>query len=136
MYLLDTDSVIYNFKGHDAIRRNLLDCREPIQLCAITLMELYYGAHKSQKVAANLAKVKMLETSLEVIALGQECVEMFGMIKAGLEAKGTPLDDFDMAVAACALARNLVLVTNNTKHFQRIEGLRLTNWTRYPAALT
>jgi len=136
MYLLDTDTVIFNFKGHEAIRKNLLRCsNEPIKLCIITLMELYYGAYKSQKVASNLAKIKMLETSLDILPFGQEPVEIFGMCKAGLEAKGTPLDDFDMALAACALAHNLILVTNNTKHFQRIAGLRITNWTEFPAVI-
>ena len=50
------------------------------------------------------------------------------MLKAGLEKAGTPLDDSDQILAACALANDLVPVTNNVKHFERIEGLRLTNW--------
>jgi len=49
-----------------------------------------------------------------------------------LEAKGIPLGDFDLTVASCALTHNLILVTNNIKHFERVEGLRLTNWTTYP----
>ena len=44
--------------------------------------------------------------------------------------KGTPLDDFDIAIAACALAHNLTLITNNEKHFRRVEGLKLDNWAR------
>lgn len=50
------------------------------------------------------------------------------MLKAGLEKARTPLDDFDLILAACALANDLVLVTNNVKHVERIEGLRLANW--------
>ncbi|MCF8079436.1 MAG: hypothetical protein K9K88_09175 [Desulfobacterales bacterium] len=52
------------------------------------------------------------------------------MIKSDLEVQGTPLDDFDLAIAASALAYNLTLVSNNEKHFQRVEGLKLANWTR------
>jgi predicted nucleic acid-binding protein len=55
--------------------------------------------------------------------------ETFGMLKADLEKIGIRLDDFDLAIAACALANNLILVTNNTKHFERIEGLKQENWT-------
>ena len=92
-------------------------------------MELYYGANKSQKVSSNLAKIRTLEQSLEIIPVGVKSVAIFGMLKAQLEMSGTRLDDFDLIIASCALAHNLILVTNNLKHFQRIEGLKLTNWT-------
>jgi len=59
-------------------------------------------------------------------------LEVFGIYKAKLEKAGTPLDDFDLILAACALANNLTLVTNNIKRFKRIRGLRLTNWSVYP----
>lgn len=130
MYLLDTNIVIYCLKGHEVVNKNLrshLD--DPINISVVTLMELYYGAYKSQKVESNLAKIKTLENSIEVIPLGKEAVEIFGIYKAKLERSGTPLDDFDLILAACAMTSNLVLVTNNTKHFKRIEGLKVTDWT-------
>lgn len=130
MYLLDTNIVIYCLKGHEVVNKNLrshLD--DPINISVVTLMELYYGAYKSQKVESNLAKIKTLENSIEVIPLGKEAVEIFGIYKAKLERSGTPLDDFDLILAACAMTNNLVLVTNNTKHFKRIEGLKVTDWT-------
>jgi predicted nucleic acid-binding protein len=52
------------------------------------------------------------------------------MLKTDLEKAGTPLDDFDLILAACALAHDLVLVTNNVKHFQRIQGLKFENWAK------
>jgi len=133
MYLLDTDTIIFNLKGSLAVRKNLLHhINDPIKVSVITLMELYYGAYKSQKVTGNLAKIKTIEQSLEIIPVGIESVEIFGMLKLKLEKTGSRLDDFDLIIAACALAHNLTLVTNNEKHFQRIEGLKLTNWTRDP----
>ena len=63
---------------------------------------------------------------------GEESAENFGMLKASLEKSGTRLDDFDLAIASCALAHNLTLVTNNEKHFSRIEELKITNWSIYP----
>jgi len=133
MFLLDTDTVIYSMKGKDAVQKNLLlHFNDPIMLSTVTLMELYYGAHKSQKVTSNIAKIKSLEQSLEIIHIGTESAEIFGMLKAQLEVNGTILDDFDLILASCALSRNLTLVTNNLKHFQRIDGLKLANWTIYP----
>jgi predicted nucleic acid-binding protein len=133
MYLLDTDTIIFGLKGHAAVKKNLQDhLNDPMKVSVITLMELYYGAYKSQKVESNLAKVKRIESTLEVVTLATESAEIFGIYKSNLEKEGTPLDDFDLILASCALAHNLTLVTNNTKHFGRIEGLKVTNWTVYP----
>ena len=130
MFLLDTNIVIYIQKGHEIVKKNLIKhFHDPISISGVTLMELYYGAYKSQKFESNLAKIKTLENSLEVITLGKEVVEIFGIYKAKLERFDTPLDDFDLILAACAITHNLVLVTNNTKHFKRIEGLKVTDWT-------
>ena len=96
-------------------------------------MELYYGAYKSQKVSSNLARIKALESSLAIIPLGKEIVELFGMHKAKLEKAGTPLDDFDLIIASTALVHNLLLVTNNVKHFRKVQGLKITNWTKKTA---
>ena len=129
MYLLDTDTLIYSLKGEPAVNKNLRDhFHDPLKMSVITLMELYYGAYKSQKTAANLSKIKTLEQSLEIVPFDMKSAERFGMIKAQLETKGTRLDDSDLMIAACALTRNLTLVTNNMKHFGRIEGLKFTNW--------
>jgi predicted nucleic acid-binding protein len=67
-------------------------------------------------------------TVMRNLSLHADGAEVFGMLKAQLEREGTRLDDFDLAVAACALTHNLILVTNNTEHFSRIQGLRIENW--------
>ena len=129
MFLLDTDTIIYSLKGNRIVNEHLeRHINDPMAICTITLMELYYGAYKSQKVTGNLAKIKKLEQVFEIVPIGMDSVEIFGMLKADLEQLGTPLDDFDLAIAACALSHNLTLITNNQKHFKRIEELRLANW--------
>ena len=133
MYLLDTDTVIYSLKGEPVVEKNLREhFHDPMKMSVITLMELYYGAHKSQKITSNLAKIKTLEISFQIIPISEESAGIFGMTKTQLEKAGSPLDDFDLIIASCALSNNLVLVTNNVRHFQRIEGLKLANWTEYP----
>jgi tRNA(fMet)-specific endonuclease VapC len=133
MYLIDTDTIIYNLKGNEAVKDNLKrHLEDPLKISVITLMELYFGAYKSEKVNVNLAKVRTLENTFEIIETNKNSAETYGMLKASLEKSGTPLDDFDLIIASCALAYNLTLVTNNVKHFNRIEGLKLTNWTVNP----
>ena len=129
MYLLDTDTIIYSLKGDPNVQENLRQhINDILQISIITLMELYYGAYKSQHVDANLAKIKTLEQSLDILITGQETAEIFGKMKSRLESGGNRLDDFDLIIASIALTHNLVLVTNNEKHFQRIEGLKLEKW--------
>ena len=133
MYLLDTDTIIFALKGDPAVRKNLRNhARDPMRISVITVMELYYGAHKSRKLASNLGKIRTLENAFEIIPVGQAIAEVFGVLKAGLEKAGSPVDDFDLIIASCALSHNLILVTNNVRHFKRIDGLKLTNWTRVP----
>ncbi len=83
---------------------------------------------ESDRIESNLAKIKTLESSLTIIQVGEEVVELFGMLKSKLESSGKGLDDFDLIIASSALTHNLTLITNNTRHFQRIDGLRLENW--------
>lgn len=131
MYLLDTDTIIYSLKGdgvvNDNIRRHVHD---PIKTTVITLMELYYGAYNSQHKTSNLSKVRTLARAMEILSLGPESVETFAILKAELESSGNRLDDFDLIIAAIALSHNLILVTNNEKHFIRIDGLKYENWTK------
>ncbi len=131
MFLLDTDIIIYSLKGMETVVRNLESHQEDyLCISVVSLMELYYGASKSEKKTANLAKVRRIEEDFDVLPVEFSVAETFGMIKSDLEFKGVPLDDFDLIIAASALTSNLILVTNNQKHFSRIEGLKLRNWAR------
>ena len=132
MHLLDTDTVIYSLKGHPAVVGKMKShLNDSIKISDIKLMELYYGAYKSQRATANAARVKTLGQSIEMMPINAAVAETFGMIKAVLESGGNRLDDFDLAIAATVLANNLILMTNNTDHFSRIEGLRIENWTMH-----
>lgn len=134
MYLLDTDTIIYSLKGSSAIAKNLdRHVEDAMRISVITMMELYFGAYKSQRFEANIAKVRTIEKSFEILAADREIADVFGAIKASLQKAGNPLDDFDLIISATALAHNLVLVTNNIGHFGRIEGLKLANWSVDPA---
>ena len=100
MYLIDKDILIYSLKGYERVNENLrLHIHDAIQISAVTLMELYYGAYKSQKVESNQAKAKKIENGLAVISVDRESVEVFGLLKSGLEKSGQPLDDFDLILA-------------------------------------
>jgi len=123
-YLLDTDTCVFWLKGNEHIEQKVLAVGiDNVALSFINVSELYYGAYKSQRVEANLAMVRRLTTESD-----ETISEMFGELKATLESAGTIIDDADLYIAACSVVHGLTLVTNNTKHFKRIKGLRLQNW--------
>ncbi len=131
MYLLDTDTIIYSLKGNEAVKKNMqLHFEDPMAVSVISLLELYYGAYKSEHVTSNLSKIKILENKIDIIPVDTESAEIFGILKSNLEKVGTPLDDFDLIIAACTMTHNLTLVTNNYSHFERIDGLKLANWSK------
>ena len=129
MYLLDTDIIIYALKGHPGVKSSLeKHALSPMAMSVISLMELYYGAHRSAQPEANIARVRTLEHAFRILPAADDIAGTFGSLKAHMATAGTMLDDFDLIIAATALAMNLTLVSNNERHFARIEGLKLVNW--------
>jgi tRNA(fMet)-specific endonuclease VapC len=96
-------------------------------LIEITLAELKYGAYKSGRVQENLRLIEALIENVEVIPF-TEAIDIYAQEKVRLNKQGTPIEDFDLLIASSALAKKLVLVTDNLKHFERVHGLRIENW--------
>jgi tRNA(fMet)-specific endonuclease VapC len=127
MNLLDTDHCI-------AILRKQLDLRkhvspdEELATTAISVAELSHGGNRSQRRDDNLARLEVLLSALSILPFDEAAGRRFGVLKAGLEARGESLDDLDLQIASIALETDSMLLTNNTKHFKRVSGLRLLNW--------
>lgn len=131
-YLLDTDICVYWLKKDDRVEQNAISVGlKNIAISFMTLSELYYGAHKSQRVEENLAAISLLTAKISVVDSNDQICARFGKLKVSLEKQGMIIDDADLFIAVCALATGATLVTNNTRHFKRIEELRLQNWSRY-----
>lgn len=129
IYLLDTDTVIYWMKGNKNISQKVIDSGfHTIAVSDITRAELYYGAYKSQKVDENLAAIKNIAERVNFLPFSDPAQSTFGKIKAQLEKEGRRLDDLDLMIASTAITFNLILVTNNAAHFERITELKIKNW--------
>ena len=128
-YLLDTDILIYWMKGNKAIAHNAAEAgRDNVSYSTISKAELYFGAYNSSQVEKNLNAVERLGQTIAIRPFDEAAAEQFGKIKADLKQKGQIILDADLMIAAIAIAHSLTLVTNNTKHFERIPNLRLENW--------
>ena len=128
-YVLDTNTCIYWLKGREEVRRKIEQAgTNNLKMTIITLAELRYGAYNSQKVKENLKNINNFLRKVRVLFLNEDATNRFGKIKVDLRRSGQVIDDFDILIAAITLNNGGILVTNNTEHFKRIEGLKYENW--------
>lgn len=125
-YMLDTNIVIYVIKRKPIEVLDIFNAHAG-QMCisSITLAELLHGAEKSAMVSHNLGKVEDFVSRLEVLSYDDGASAHYGHIRASLEKKGTPIGVNDLHIAGHARSESLILVTNNLREFERVEGLRL-----------
>ncbi|MBR8654636.1 tRNA(fMet)-specific endonuclease VapC [Achromobacter sp. Marseille-Q0513] len=130
-FVLDTNICIFAIKNKPSNVRQALN-RRPGQLCvsAITAMELRYGAEKSATPARNHAVIDGFLKRLEVLNYDRAAATHAGRLRAELARAGTPIGPYDAMIAGHARSRGFVLVTNNTREFSRVSGLRLDDWTQ------
>jgi len=136
-YLVDTDIIIYWLKDtYPQIKKKIEKIEDGcIFISSITVAELYFGAYNSSKLDDNLKLISELISEINILNFDPKSGEQFGKIKADLKNKGKMLNDSDLFIAATAISNNLTLVTNNEKHFQRIENLTIKNWTKQTKVL-
>ncbi len=100
-----------------------------VGLSAVTEAELLHGVYKSARVDHNLAAVLDFASQL-VLPFDSQVTDAYGRVRAGSEKIGQPIGPLDFQIAATALAHSLILVTNNTREFARVPGLKLEDWTQ------
>ena len=128
-YLIDTNIIIYSLKNEANVQTNFKRKGNiPKSISAITYGELIYGAKKSQYVEKNIAIVRRIAEIFPIISITASIMDAFGEIKANLESKGNVIGDMDLLIASTAITNNMILVTNNEKHFKSIHGLEIENW--------
>ena len=130
-YLLDTNIVSYFIRGFDAALVNRVTQVLKAQSAAISVItraELRFG--QAGLIAADKRKraIDLVLTQLTVLSWTSAAADIYGPLKDALKRQGTPIGDMDTLIAAHALAENLILVTHNTRHFERIPGLKLEDW--------
>jgi tRNA(fMet)-specific endonuclease VapC len=125
-YLLDTNIVIAIFAGDRAVLDPLAQSND-IFLPTIVLGELYYGARKSTLIDANISRIDELAASSALLGCDIDTARHYGTIKNDLRAKGRPIPENDIWIAAVAQQHGLTLVSRD-KHFNEVDGLSLQVW--------
>ena len=126
--MLDTESVSMALRGQGRIGAKILE-RRPSELCvsALTVAELRYSADHLESPKLH-ALIDAFISNVEVLAFEEDCASHFGTIANELARRGVPIEEFDILVAAHAVAAEATLVTHHTDHFARVLGLNVENW--------
>jgi tRNA(fMet)-specific endonuclease VapC len=133
-YLLDTNVCIALINGTSGkVRARFIQAarrKATIATSSIVAHELWYGVAKSQQVAQNAAAlVVFLSRDVPVFDYSEGDAQSAGEIRADLERRGKRIGEYDTLIAGQAFARNLILVTANTREFGRVKGLTVEDWT-------
>ena len=125
-FLLDTNIIIALWVNDEAITNQLATASE-VFVSSITLGELYYGARKSTWSAKNMARIDDFAARSRILLCDLTTAQNYGQIKNALRAKGRPIPENDLWIAAIAVQHGLTLVTRDD-HFSAIDGLPTAKW--------
>ena len=130
MYLLDTNICIYAIKKKPIyVLEQIKDkSRLGIYISALTVAELEFGIENSTKIEENRIALLKYLSLFNILAFDDKDAIPYGKLKSRLRKEGQIIGPIDMLLAAQALSKDLIFVTNNTKEFERIENLKLENW--------
>ena len=130
-YLLDTNICVFYLRGKLNFNQFLSEpWRKKCCISEITILELRYGAENSNNPQKHHQAVDMFLQGLTVIPI-VKVVDFYAKEKVRLRKKGIPLhDEFDLIIGSSALANDLILVTDNVKHFMNFENIKTENWIR------
>jgi tRNA(fMet)-specific endonuclease VapC len=127
-FLLDAKAVIalLNDASSRAAQRARRQRPSDVAISAIVVHELFFGAFKSRRATQNVAVIDALQFA--VLEFDREDARRAGEIRALLASKGSTIGPYDVLIAGQAVARDMIMVTNNTNEFGRVPGLRIEDW--------
>jgi tRNA(fMet)-specific endonuclease VapC len=128
-YLLDTNICIYiiNQQPAEVLQRLIGAGRESLAISSVTVAELAFGVAKSTR-ADSRAKLENFLSKFPILDWDEDAAWVYGNVRKALEAKGQRIGERDLLLVSQAVALGATMVTNNTREFERIEGLKLENW--------
>lgn len=129
LYLLDTNIIIHAQRGHANVLKRMRRAGQPnLVLSSLVAAELAYGVEKSTHKDKNKAALEALLSAFTVVPWDESAMWFYAEHFHRLRSNGTPIGEMDLLIGCQALSLNAICVTNNTREFARITGLKLDNW--------
>ncbi len=128
-YLVDTDWIIDHLNGKETVRQKLKELRPSgISISIISLAELYEGVYYSNDPVKSQSILEGLLVQFDIAVIDEETCKIFGKERGKLRQEGRIIGDFDLMIASTCLRRKLTLLTNNRKHFERLNDLKIISF--------
>ncbi|MBO4914081.1 MAG: type II toxin-antitoxin system VapC family toxin [Oscillospiraceae bacterium] len=129
-YMLDTNIIVYAKNKRPESVLNQLTAQRPSDVCisAISMAELEFGVCHSSRPDQNRLALMSFLSAIQIIPFDSDAAREYGQIRQDLTQDGNLIGSNDMLIAAHAKALGLILVTNNTREFERVKGLHVENW--------
>ena len=125
-YLVDTDWAVHWLHSNERIRRRMEELRgQGLALSAVSLAELWEGVHYSRDPLQSEHGLNDFLRRVSFVSIDEETCKLFGKERGRLRAAGKRVADFDLIIGVTARQHELTLLTNNRRHFENIEGLRI-----------
>jgi len=125
-YILDSDILIYFLKGEKEVIEKVLTLQnDKLYITIINYTELLYGIYNSNKISQNREKILPFLDNFKILQFDKKASEIFAKLKTKLKKQGKIIADMDLMIASIAISNKAILYTNNLKHFNRIDGLKL-----------
>ena len=127
-YLVDTDWVRHCLHGVVRVTDRLdQPMPEGVGLSIVSMAELYQGVFFSTDPQGNERALHQFLAAIDVVPIDDAVCRIFATERGRLRAAGTPIGDFDLLIGSTAIRHNLTLLTNNRRHFERVQGLRIVS---------
>lgn len=127
-YLLDTDIVVFLFRNKKGIAKRLASIApENVYISEVTVAELEYGNYCGGRYEENKVLLNNFLLCINVIPFS-EAISLYAKERYRLKSIGMGIEDFDLLIGCTSVTNNLTMVTNNVKHYSRIEGIKIENW--------
>jgi tRNA(fMet)-specific endonuclease VapC len=128
-YLLDTNICIYAMNGHVRVLHKFKEYgKDALGISSLVLGEMAYGVVKSERKQANRAALMRFQSVMNVVPWDESVMWIYGEQYHHLKSTGRKIGEVDLLLGCQALVMGVTFVTNNTREFERIEGLKLENW--------
>ena len=127
--VIDTDTISYFLRGNESVKAKFIAHQNKLASTTVNYSELIYGLTKKDS-KQYLPKVERIFENIKLYSFDKKSAKTFGILKATIQQKGIVVADMDLMIASIAMAYDEVLISNNLKHFSKIEGLCVESWVK------
>ncbi len=125
--VLDTDTISYYLRGSQSVKEYFIKHQYKLASTSVNYAELMYGLKKRDN-KKYLPKVEMIFSNIKIYTFDKKAATVFSTLKATMQNKGVVVADMDLMIASISLANGEKLISNNLKHFSKIENLEVESW--------